>query len=119
MATSEPASCRDLLKKYLETRDSTHFKAAFQLLDQDGDGLLSPQDFLVFPIPGQSLEKAQAEAEKILRIGDSNKDGFLDEKEFGDVVLGSYFFELIEEEARPPDYDHFQELMCLYGTQKT
>lgn len=116
MATSECEAYQNHLQKYLESRDLAQLKAAFQLLDQDGDGLVSPQDFLAFPVPGQSPEEAQAKVDRIFRIGDLNQDGFLDEKEFATIVQEITSLELVEDDPMSPEDEHFEELLALYDS---
>jgi Ca2+-binding EF-hand superfamily protein len=106
------------LARYMETQDETELKAAFKLLDQAGNGLVSPEDYLPFSTSDKGPEEAKASVAKLFRAADLNQDGYLDEKEFVTLIQRMTDVEVVEGDPMSPEDMHFEKLLDLYDESK-
>ena len=64
------------------TKDDSHLRSMFSLIDLDGDGHVSKSEVLQYYQSHDSDYQAELFTKAVMAIGDTNKDGFLDEREF-------------------------------------
>ena len=118
-------SYQDHLEKYALGHDPAHITAAFQLVDEDRDGLISPQDLLAFPKQGEVPAQLQARVTVVFPLADENQDGHLDEKEFTVFVQKSIdadqekeSYEEMDEDVDQEKNERLGELMELYYDER-
>jgi Ca2+-binding EF-hand superfamily protein len=67
---------------YFQTKDPVHLKAMFQILDLNGDGLISREENLAYYEYVNNVEFGKGQVPMMFRVGDVNRDGLLDEAEY-------------------------------------
>jgi Ca2+-binding EF-hand superfamily protein len=75
------------LQKYLDSRDEEGLKAAFALVDLDGDGEVSKEELASMLAAGPRAAEAQELTERMFAVGDADGSGKLDDEEFAAMVL--------------------------------
>ena len=75
----------DLLDVYHYSKDPLHLQSAFRLLDLNGDGFLSFEEWMAFYRAAEEEEEDE-EYEDLFRLADCNGDGMVDEREYVAMV---------------------------------
>ena len=75
-----------LLHDYGATQREECLRAAFRLLDLDGDGSVSKDEQLTFVRIMTDEENAQSYISELFKAGDTNRDGSFDEDEYVKLV---------------------------------
>lgn len=87
MAEGRWEAYREHLQKYLDSRDEAALKAAFALVDLDGDGEVSMEELVSILAAGPNADQAQELAARMFAVGDADGSGKLDDEEFAAMVL--------------------------------
>jgi len=87
MAEGRWAAYSEHLQKYIDGRDAEALKAAFALVDLDGDGEVSMEELVGILTAGPNAGQAQELAQRMFAVGDADGSGKLDDEEFAAMVL--------------------------------